>query len=232
VSIFPSTTSNLAIKDSDTKSSDPYAKIKVAGNFFKTRIIKKNLNPVWDETFETMIEPLEGLMDVKLSLWDWDKFSSDDFLGCAVIKLDDYLHKGTRTIELPLASRAKKNDRVSGSVFVTVTFGTENHNNNNANTNAPIVPWVNPYIVNGYDPLKDDDFLLKCNPDAFGKNNLPPGYPNAPSLVAFAKGGSEDEYKAHMVSKYECERWENKLLLYIKKIKDRIAERKKELGMN
>jgi len=60
---------------------------------------------------------------------------------------------------------------------------------------------------------------------------LPPGYPNAPNLVTYAKGGSEDDYKAHMVSKYECERWDNKLLLYIMRMEFKIMSPKRRVDI-
>jgi hypothetical protein len=44
--------------------------------------------------------------------------------------------------------------------------------------------------------------------------NVPSEFPPAPVIVAYTAGGSENEYKAYMASKYKYEKWENSLILY------------------
>jgi Ca2+-dependent lipid-binding protein len=41
---------NLAVKDI-TGTSDPYCVVTIEEQQFKTKTIKKNLDPVWDEEF-------------------------------------------------------------------------------------------------------------------------------------------------------------------------------------
>jgi hypothetical protein len=41
-----------------------------------------------------------------------------------------------------------------------------------------------------------------------------------PQRLEFAAGGTENEYKAYMASKYKYEKWENSLLLYQMRQKD------------
>ncbi|KAH9319597.1 hypothetical protein KI387_021366, partial [Taxus chinensis] len=38
---------NLAIRD--LKSSDPYVVVSLGNQMVRTRVVRKNLNPVWDE---------------------------------------------------------------------------------------------------------------------------------------------------------------------------------------
>jgi len=66
---------------------------------------------------------------------------------------------------------------------------------------------------------EDEDELIKINPDSFNENNLPPGFEAAPQKPLFKQGGTEAEYKAYMVQRYEYETWENKLTLYKIKLK-------------
>uniref|UniRef100_A0AAR2LDD5 C2 domain-containing protein n=1 Tax=Pygocentrus nattereri TaxID=42514 RepID=A0AAR2LDD5_PYGNA len=40
--------------------SDPYVKIRVGGLTFKSRVIKENLNPVWNELYEVILTQLPG----------------------------------------------------------------------------------------------------------------------------------------------------------------------------
>lgn len=43
--------------------SDPYVKLKVAGRSFRSRVVREDLNPRWNEVFEVRIEWL-GLLPV------------------------------------------------------------------------------------------------------------------------------------------------------------------------
>lgn len=40
--------------------SDPYVKIRVGGTTFKSRVIKENLNPVWNELYEVQQQNYRG----------------------------------------------------------------------------------------------------------------------------------------------------------------------------
>ncbi|KAI3519299.1 hypothetical protein L1887_08328 [Cichorium endivia] len=54
----------------------------------KTRVVKRNLNPVWDEELTLAIEePLP----VRLEVYDWDRFSPDDKMGDAEFDLEPFL---------------------------------------------------------------------------------------------------------------------------------------------
>ncbi|KAJ8603083.1 hypothetical protein CTAYLR_006686 [Chrysophaeum taylorii] len=73
------------LRASDLSTSDPYVRIKCNGRTFRSRTKLRTLNPVYDEVFEVDVsDPKERLV---LELWDWDKFSADDYLGSAQIQL-------------------------------------------------------------------------------------------------------------------------------------------------
>lgn len=50
----------------------------------KTKVVKNDLNPVWDETFEyskVNVEELSSKQALEVTVWDYDLMSSNDFVG-------------------------------------------------------------------------------------------------------------------------------------------------------
>ncbi|KAG2466532.1 MCTP1 protein, partial [Polypterus senegalus] len=73
-------------------TSDPYVKFKIAGKeVFRSRIIHKNLNPVWDEKVSLLIENLKEPLYVKV--YDYDFGLQDDFMGSAYLRLESLEQK-------------------------------------------------------------------------------------------------------------------------------------------
>jgi hypothetical protein len=73
-----------------TGTSDPYVRLSSDFNAqtFKTTIIYKTLAPKWnDESFMFFAPPKKG--KIRLTMWDKDRFSKDDFLGEITIKVGD-----------------------------------------------------------------------------------------------------------------------------------------------
>ncbi|XP_042180438.1 uncharacterized protein LOC112254670 isoform X2 [Oncorhynchus tshawytscha] len=69
--------------------SDPYVKINIGVVKFKSRVIKENLNPTWNEMFETVLNPQAG-QEVQVELYDKD-MDADDFLGRFMMRLSDVI---------------------------------------------------------------------------------------------------------------------------------------------
>jgi hypothetical protein len=73
--------------------SDPYVEIYVGGlrsQLQRTKVIKNNLNPVWNETFDLrMFDPMHTI--IVLQTWDKNKVSKDVPLGETAIALE-HLH--------------------------------------------------------------------------------------------------------------------------------------------
>ncbi|XP_066527383.1 extended synaptotagmin-1 [Hoplias malabaricus] len=69
--------------------SDPYVKIRVGGMAYKSRVIKENLNPVWNELYEVILTMLPG-QEVQFDLFDKD-MDQDDFLGRFKLSLADLI---------------------------------------------------------------------------------------------------------------------------------------------
>ena len=82
------------VRVADLMSSDPYCRVECNGRVFKTRTKQQNLNPEFDESFEIDVSDPSEL--VRVSIYDWDAFGSDDFLGDVVIQLGHLPHEGRR----------------------------------------------------------------------------------------------------------------------------------------
>nr|XP_025737459.1 extended synaptotagmin-3 isoform X3 [Callorhinus ursinus] len=69
--------------------SDPYAKMSIGLQHFRSRTIYKNLNPTWNEVFEFIVYEVPG-QDLEVDLYDEDP-DRDDFLGSLQICLGDVM---------------------------------------------------------------------------------------------------------------------------------------------
>ncbi|KAF5134187.1 putative protein C11E3.02c [Metarhizium anisopliae] len=94
--------------------SDPYVVFgdEYQKRLHKTRIIYKNLNPRWDESFDITVQ---GPVNVIATIWDYDTFGDHDYVGRTSLKLDpvhfgDYL---PREFWLDLDSQGRLLIRVS-----------------------------------------------------------------------------------------------------------------------
>ncbi|XP_058782602.1 probable ADP-ribosylation factor GTPase-activating protein AGD11 [Vicia villosa] len=88
---------NLAIRDLVT--SDPYVILSLGNQSVKTRVIKNNLNPVWNESL--MLSIPESIPPLRVIVYDKDAFKNDDFMGEAEIDIQ------------PLVSAAKAYEKSS-----------------------------------------------------------------------------------------------------------------------
>ncbi|TYJ03922.1 hypothetical protein E1A91_A12G060000v1 [Gossypium mustelinum] len=74
---------NLAVRD--VLTSDPYVVIRMGKQKLKTRVIKKNVNPEWNDDLTLSIVDLS--LPVKLTVYDRDTFSLDDKMGDAEFEI-------------------------------------------------------------------------------------------------------------------------------------------------
>ncbi|KAF8407627.1 hypothetical protein HHK36_006760 [Tetracentron sinense] len=72
---------NLAVRDFWSLRSDPYIVIKMGKQRLKTNVIKKNVNPEWNEDLTLSIE--DPNLPIMLTVYDEDKFSLDEKMGDA-----------------------------------------------------------------------------------------------------------------------------------------------------
>lgn len=93
---------NLAVRDVVT--SDPYVILSLGSQSVKTRVIKNNLNPVWNE--KLMLSIPENVPPLKMLVYDKDTFTTDDFMGEAEIDIQP----------LVTAAKASENSTLSESI--------------------------------------------------------------------------------------------------------------------
>lgn len=72
--------------------SDPYVKLKLAGRSFRSRVIREDLNPRWNEVFEVIVTSIPG-QELEVEVFDKD-LDKDDFLGRCKVSLTTVLNSG------------------------------------------------------------------------------------------------------------------------------------------
>ncbi|KAJ4824927.1 Protein C2-DOMAIN ABA-RELATED 4 [Turnera subulata] len=78
---------NLAVRD--VVSSDPYVIVRMGRQKLKTRVVKKNINPEWNEDLTLSIA--DPSLPVKIEVYDRDIFSLDDKMGDAEFDVGPFL---------------------------------------------------------------------------------------------------------------------------------------------
>lgn len=59
--------------------SDPYVRLQLGKQKAKTKVVKKSLDPLWDEEFGFRVDDLNE--ELLVSVLDEDKYFNDDFVG-------------------------------------------------------------------------------------------------------------------------------------------------------
>ncbi|CAL4067791.1 unnamed protein product, partial [Meganyctiphanes norvegica] len=78
--------------------SDPYVQIKILSNDDpiqekKTKYIKATLNPVWNEIVVCNLKPENHNKRILIEVWDWDRISRNDFMGCFSFNISEIIKK-------------------------------------------------------------------------------------------------------------------------------------------
>ncbi|XP_051709935.2 multiple C2 and transmembrane domain-containing protein 1 isoform X1 [Oryctolagus cuniculus] len=82
-------------------TSDPYVKFKIGGKeVFRSKIIHKNLNPVWEEKACLLVDHLREPLYIKV--FDYDFGLQDDFMGSAFLDLTQLELSRPTDVTLPL----------------------------------------------------------------------------------------------------------------------------------
>ena len=80
----------VGLKSADSNGySDPYVKLSLGKQTFKSSTVKKSLNPRWDELFSFRVNSYHEVANstLEVACWDWDRFSRDDSLGNGALQL-------------------------------------------------------------------------------------------------------------------------------------------------
>lgn len=86
---------NLAIRDS--RSSDPYVVVTMGEQRLKTRVVKNNCNPEWNDELTLSIADLRT--PIGISVYDKDTLTDHDKMGDAEIDIEPYIECLTMGLE-------------------------------------------------------------------------------------------------------------------------------------
>jgi Ca2+-dependent lipid-binding protein len=125
--------------------SDPYCVINVLGEEFKTKIKKKNLNPVWDETFSISPVSPDVKGEIEVTLFDYDRIGKHTCLGQILISIEDIKKRHNIDEWFKLESRKHKKDKVKGEVHLQLEF-TYTQRKTSSSMFEPIFFFVYVYI--------------------------------------------------------------------------------------
>ncbi|KAK6293962.1 hypothetical protein J4Q44_G00347920 [Coregonus suidteri] len=90
---------NLVIRDR-CGTSDPYVKFKLDGKtLYKSKVVYKNLNPTWNESFSFPVRDLDQRLYIKV--YDRD-LTVDDFMGSSYVLLSDLELEKVCELSVPL----------------------------------------------------------------------------------------------------------------------------------
>lgn len=70
--------------------SDPYVRLQLGKQRFRTKVVKKTLNPTWGEEFSFRVDDLDE--ELMISVLDEDKYFNDDFVGQVKIPISRAFH--------------------------------------------------------------------------------------------------------------------------------------------
>ncbi|XP_051162976.1 multiple C2 and transmembrane domain-containing protein isoform X1 [Leptopilina boulardi] len=96
--------------------SDPFVKFRLGAEKYKSKVVNKNLNPVWLEQFDLHLydDPHIG-QELEVTVWDRDKSHQDDLMGKCIINLDTLERETTHRLWRELEDGA-------GSIFLLLTI--------------------------------------------------------------------------------------------------------------
>jgi len=102
-------------------SPDPYCKVSVGSTKFRTSVVKNSTDAEWDEWFEFPLEVQRGSY-VELRVYDEDSLSRDEFMGRALIKVDEHLGAGPMAAFLEPLDGKKTKYQIAGEVTVEMSW--------------------------------------------------------------------------------------------------------------
>ncbi|XP_048887366.1 multiple C2 and transmembrane domain-containing protein 2-like [Brienomyrus brachyistius] len=110
-------------------TSDPYVKFKLDDKtIYKSRVMFKNLNPIWNESFNFSVQNLEQKLNIKV----YDRnLTTDDFMGGSCILLRDLTLDRTHEMMLPLNDPNSIEDDMGVILLDVQVSATEKENKRN-----------------------------------------------------------------------------------------------------
>lgn len=149
----------LSAKD-ENGLSDPYVRFKLGNEKYKSKVIFKTLNPVWNEQFD-----LHAFADqsktLEISVYDKDHHGRDDFMGKCTIQLDSLVKEETHSLVRELEGG-------EGTLHLVITVsGTLGSAGESSNLLSYSQSTESLYSPNRYVSRKRSMLLLSISPMLF-----------------------------------------------------------------
>jgi len=111
---------DLLAKDRRTGSSDPFCEVSLGDETYKTEIVSRDLNPVWNEEFYFEVE--NESQELNVAIWDWNLIGSSEFLGMVAVPLKEVLDGISREQNYKLQPRPGKKDETKGEIRLRIHY--------------------------------------------------------------------------------------------------------------
>ncbi|KAL3643312.1 hypothetical protein CASFOL_014127 [Castilleja foliolosa] len=108
--------------------SDPYVKLQLGKQKFRTKVVKKCLSPSWCEEFTFKVDDLKE--EILICVLDEDKYFNDDFIGQIKVPISHVFEandKSLGTAWYTLQPKHKKSkNKDCGEILLTICFSQNN----------------------------------------------------------------------------------------------------------
>ena len=76
---------------------DPFVIIAFGHKIFRTSVVRHSLNPNWNERLWFQVRRHEAGHNLLFSVYDWDKVSSNDFVGGLLFGFENFIRSRSET---------------------------------------------------------------------------------------------------------------------------------------
>ncbi|KAM4592988.1 multiple C2 and transmembrane domain-containing protein 2-like isoform 3-T5 [Odontesthes bonariensis] len=193
---------NLVIRDR-CGTSDPYVKFKLDGKtIYKSKVVYKNLNPTWNESFSLPVKDLNQKLYIKV--YDRD-LTTDDFMGSACVLLSNLETDKVNELSLALDDPNSLEEDM-GTVLVDMSLSLRNGDSKKGNSGGT------PQSVRLSDTLKKSQlWTTVVTVTLVEGQELPVDTQTGQLFVRFRLG--EQQYKSKNQSQVPNPQWREKFTL-------------------
>ncbi|KAJ8262602.1 hypothetical protein GJAV_G00168250 [Gymnothorax javanicus] len=115
---------NLRNVERGERHSDPLASVTFRGSKKKTKVIKNNVNPVWNEGFEWDLKgaPLDSSGELHVVVKDHEKMGRNRFLGECRVSLRDVLHAPNLAGSFTVSLLDSKKNNTGATICLQISY--------------------------------------------------------------------------------------------------------------